>query len=56
MGKGRQEMTDELRTLSEDLDAVSVSDRGAWKKLAAEVQRVARTAAASRRGLKSCLN
>jgi two-component system chemotaxis sensor kinase CheA len=38
-------MTDELRTLSEDLDAISVSDRGAWKKLAADVQRVARTAA-----------
>jgi two-component system chemotaxis sensor kinase CheA len=46
MGKGRQKVTDALRTLSEDLDAISVSDRGAWKKLAAKVQRAAKAAAA----------
>ena len=45
MGKGRQQVTDALRTLSEDLDAISVSDRGAWEKLAAKVQRVAKAAA-----------
>ncbi|HEX5681439.1 MAG TPA: Hpt domain-containing protein, partial [Desulfobacterales bacterium] len=48
-------MTDELRTLSEELDAISVSDRGAWKKLAAEVQRVARTAAAKPPGVQELL-
>jgi len=55
MGKGRQQVTDALRTLSEDLDAISVSDRGAWKKLAVEVQRVARTAAAEPPGVKELL-
>jgi two-component system chemotaxis sensor kinase CheA len=45
MGKDQQQVTDKLRKLSEDLDAISVSDRGAWKKLAAKVQRAAKAAA-----------
>ena len=46
MGKGQQPVTGKLRKLAEDLDAISVSDRGAWNKLAAEVQRAAKAAAA----------
>jgi two-component system chemotaxis sensor kinase CheA len=45
MGKGKQQLTDKLSKLSEDLDAISVSDRGSWKKLAAKVQRAAKAAA-----------
>ena len=45
MGKSQHHMTDRLRKLSEDLDAISVSDRAAWRKLAAKVQRVAKAAA-----------
>ena len=36
MGKGQQQVTGKLRKLAEDLDAISVSDRGAWKKLVVE--------------------
>ena len=52
MGKGQQNVTDRLRTLSEELDAISVSDRAAWEKLAADVQRVAKAAAAKPPGAK----
>jgi two-component system chemotaxis sensor kinase CheA len=45
MGKSQHHITDRLRKLSEDLDAISVSDRAAWRKLAAKVQRVAKAAA-----------
>jgi two-component system chemotaxis sensor kinase CheA len=55
MGKGRQQVTGKLGTLSEDLDAISVSDRGAWGKLAAEVQRAAKAAAVEPPGVKELL-
>ena len=55
MGKGQQNVTDRLRTLSEELDAISVSDRAAWEKLAADVQRVAKAAAARPPGAKKLL-
>ena len=45
MGKSQHPMADRLRKLSEELDAVSVSDRAAWRKLPAKVQRVAKAAA-----------
>jgi two-component system chemotaxis sensor kinase CheA len=55
MGKGQQNVTDRLRTLSEELDAISVSDRAAWEKLAADVQRAAKAAAAKPPGAKKLL-
>ena len=56
MGKGQKQMTEKLRKLSEELDAISVSDRAAWRKLAAEVQRVAKDTAAEPPGAKELLN
>ena len=55
MGKGQQQVTDTLRSLSEDLDAISVSDRGVWNKMAANVQRAAKAAAAGSPGVKQLL-
>ena len=55
MGKGQQHVKVKLKKLSEDLDAISVNDRGAWKKLAAKVQRVAKAAAAKPPGVKELL-
>ena len=55
MGKGQQQVTTKLRKLSEDLDAISVSDRGAWGKLAATVKRAAKSAAAKPPGAKELL-
>ncbi|HSO61765.1 MAG TPA: hypothetical protein VLR50_12095, partial [Desulfobacterales bacterium] len=40
---------------AEELDAISVSDRAAWKKLAAKVQRAAKGAAAEPPGVKELL-
>jgi len=55
IGKGQQNVTDKLRKLAEDLDAISVSDRAAWKKLAAKVQRAAKAKAAKPPGVKELL-
>ena len=41
MGKGRQQVTDKLRKLSEDLETISVRDRGVWGKLAAKIHKTA---------------
>lgn len=46
MGKGQRNVTGTLRKLAEELDVISVSDRAAWKKLATQVQRAAKAAAA----------
>ncbi len=55
MGEDRQPVTEKLRKFAEELDAISVSDRAAWKKLAAKVQRVATAAAAEPPGVKEVL-
>ena len=55
MGKGQQPVTGKLRKLAEDLDAISVSDRGAWKKLAAKVQRAAKAKVAKPPGVQELL-
>ena len=56
MGGGQQNVTRTLRKVAEDLDSISVSDRAAWKKLAAKVKRAAKAAAAEPPGAKDLLD
>ena len=56
MGGSQQNVTRTLRKVAEDLDSISVSDRAAWKKLAAKVKRAAKAAAAEPPGAKDLLD